>query len=330
MSSGRRDRDPEVRSEQVFRRKGRAGADPAAPDGIEEEYPADDLAGEEDYAEDDYAEDDDELEEYGEPAGEPGDYEPGFATADAQDDEERPGRRAERDDLSDPTTWTRLRDSAVMTPAHLRSEGPWDSSDSYPEAERIDLGCLLVPVRDGADVQIGFSEEAGVSVAVVAGESALQLLPFAAPRSSGLWHEVLPEIAGEVANAGGRSEPGEGPFGPELLAWISPPAPDGSGSLPPQPLRFLGVDGPRWFLRGLISGPAAVDAALARPLEDIFGEVVVVRGEHAVPPRQPLEIRLPQEAQQLLEGQLEEQEQQEQQGMPENPFERGPEITETR
>ena len=52
-----------------------------------------------------------------------------------------------------------------------------------------------------------------------------------------------------------------------------------------------------------------------------------MRGEHAVPPRQPLEIRLPQEAQQLLEGQLEEQEQQ---GMPTNPFERGPEITETR
>jgi Protein of unknown function (DUF3710) len=307
-----------VRSEQVFRRKGRAGADPAAPDGIQDEYQ--DEYQDEDLTGDDYFADDDELDEY---------EGPGYAAEDEEEEEpaERPGRRAERDDLSDPTTWTRLRDSAVATPAHVRSEGPWDSSDSYPEAERIDLGCLLVPVRDGADVQIGFSEEAGVSVAVVAGDSALQLLPFAAPRSSGLWQEVLPEIAGEVANAGGRSETTDGPFGPELLAWISPPAPDGSGALPPQPLRFLGVDGPRWFLRGLISGPAALDTALARPLEDIFAEVVVVRGEHAVPPRQPLEIRLPQEAQQLLEGQLEEQQQQ---GMPTNPFERGPEITETR
>jgi Protein of unknown function (DUF3710) len=310
-----------VRSEQVFRRKGRAGADPAAPDGIQDEYLADDLAGDDDFSADE------ELNEY----DEPGSAEEGQEDEEDEEDEEeaaeRPGRRAERDDLSDPTTWTRLRDSAVATPAHVRSEGPWDSTDTYPEAERIDLGCLLVPVRDGADVQIGFSEEAGISVAVVAGESALQLLPFAAPRSSGLWREVLPEIAGEVANAGGRSETTDGPFGPELLAWISPPAPDGSGTLPPQPLRFLGVDGPRWFLRGLISGPAALDAALARPLEDIFAEVVIVRGEHAVPPRQPLEIRLPQEAQQLLEGQLEEQEQQ---GMPTNPFERGPEITETR
>jgi hypothetical protein len=301
----------------VFRRRGRAGADPVAPDGIEDEYAADDELAEDDDYEDD--------EEYDEPAP----VEADAADEDGEDDK-RPGRHARtgRDDLSDPTTWTRLRDSAVATPAHTRFEGPWDSSGDYPAAERIDLGCLLVPVREGSDVQIGVSEEAGISIAVVAGDSALQLLPFAAPRSSGLWHEVLPEIADEVANAGGRSETQDGPFGPELLAWISPPAPDGSGTLPPQPLRFIGADGPRWFLRGLISGPAAVDSGLARPLEDIFAEVVVVRGEHAVPPRQPLEIRLPQEAQQLLEGQLEAEEQQD--GMPTNPFERGPEITETR
>jgi hypothetical protein len=312
-----------VRSEQVFRRRGRAGADPAAPDGVEDDYAADDeLAADDEYT-DDQEYDDEGYEE------------PGAASAAEEDGTDetgeqpaRPAARAGRDDLSDPTTWTRLRDSAVTAPAHTRSEGPWDGADAYPEAERVDLGCLLVPVGEGSDVQIGVTEEAGISIAVVAGDSALQLLPFAAPRSSGLWHEVLPEIADEVANAGGRSERQDGPFGPELLAWISPPAPDGSGMLPPQPLRFLGVDGPRWFLRGLISGPAAVDAALARPLEQVFAEVVVVRGEHAVPPRQPLEIRLPQEAQQLLEGQLEGEQQQG--GMPENPFERGPEITETR
>ena len=308
----------------MFRRRSRADAEPAAPDGIEDEYLAgDELAQDNEFTDDQDYEDDLDDDEPGEIAAAEGDG--GGESA------ERPGRRAARagrDDLSDPTTWTRLRDSAITAPAHARSEGPWDDTDEYPEAERVDLGCLLVPVREGTDVQIGVTEEAGISIAVVAGDSALQLLPFAAPRSSGLWHEVLPEIADEVANAGGRSETQDGPFGPELLAWISPPAPDGSGTLPPQPLRFIGADGPRWFLRGLISGPAAVDSGLARPLEDIFAEVVVVRGEHAVPPRQPLEIRLPQEAQQLLEGQLEAEEQQD--GMPTNPFERGPEITETR
>jgi hypothetical protein len=310
----------------VFRRRGRAGADPAAPDGSADEYAADDelAADDDEYTDDDEYADDDEYDEPGEADAAEDD-----GTGESGEQPARPAARAGRDDLSDPTTWTRLRDSAVVTPAHSRSEGPWDSTAPYPEAERVDLGCLLVPVGEGSDVQIGVTEEAGISIAVVAGDSALQLLPFAAPRSSGLWHEVLPEIADEVANAGGRSETQDGPFGPELLAWISPPAPDGSGTLPPQPLRFLGVDGPRWFLRGLISGPAAVDAALARPLEQVFAEVVVVRGEHAVPPRQPLEIRLPQEAQQLLEGQLEAEAEQPG-GMPTNPFERGPEITETR
>ena len=96
--------------------------------------------------------------------------------------------------------------------------------------------------------------------------------------------------------------------------------------MPPQPLRFLGVDGPRWFLRGLISGPAATNRRLAQPFEEIFADVVVVRGDHAEPPRKPLDIQLPDEARQVLEDQLE------QESEPDllNPFERGPEITETR
>jgi hypothetical protein len=325
----------------VFGRRRREGGDPAAPDGSEGEYladegelPEDELPEEgdlpDDYEEDAYP-DDGEHEADEEYDGSDEDEDEDEDADDAEGASQRRRRRAaraDRDDLSDPTTWTRLRDTSIADPVHTRSEGPWDSAGDYPEADRIDLGCLLVPVHEGSDVQIGFSEEAGISIAVVSGDSALQLVPFAAPRSSGLWHEVREEIAEEVKNAGGRSERQDGPFGPELLAWISPPAPDGSGMLPPQPLRFLGVDGPRWFLRGLIQGPAALDSALARPLEEVFGEVVVVRGDHAVPQRHPLEIKLPQEAQQLIEGEMEEQQQQ--QGMPTNPFERGPEITETR
>ncbi|HXW43163.1 MAG TPA: DUF3710 domain-containing protein [Streptosporangiaceae bacterium] len=308
----------------MFRRRRRDGADPVPPDGSEDEYQAEDeYQGEDEYqaededdlAADEYLDEQDDQANFG-PAGE--DQEQSAAAQGSG------ARKPERADLSDPTTWTRLRDTAPAEPAHSRSEGPWDSGDSFPEAERADLGSMLVPVREGTDLQIAVTEESGISVAVVVGDSALQLQPFAAPRSSGLWQEVLPEIATEVASAGGRSQQQEGPFGPELLAWITPPPAEDGQQLPPQPLRFLGVDGPRWFLRGLISGPAAVDAALARPLEDAFAEVVVVRGEHAVPPRQPLEIQLPPEARQALESQFEQQP-----GMP-NPFERGPEITETR
>jgi hypothetical protein len=313
----------------VFRRRRRDEANPEAVDGSEDEYLAADELPED---EDDYLEDDGEDDEaaLGDPAQDEMPGFEGFADDEPGEDASAEGQplpaaaRPGRDDLSDPATWTRLRDSAVAEPANLRAAGPWDSGDDVPQAERVDLGCLLVPVRDGSDVQIGYSEETGVTIGVVSGDSMLQLQAFAAPRSSGLWSQVRPEIAEEVAKAGGRSQDQDGPFGPELLAWITPGEEVAPG-LPPQPLRFLGVDGPRWFLRGLVTGPAAVDAAQARPLEEAFADVVVVRGDHAAPPRTPLEIHLPEQAAQLFEDQTAAQEQ----GLA-NPFERGPEITETR
>ena len=87
------------------------------------------------------------------------------------------------------------------------------------------------------------------------------------------------------------------------------------------------MDGPRWLLRGTISGTAAMGDGLAAPLEEVFADVVVVRGDHPAPPRDLLEIQLPAEMRQALEEQAA---QAEEQGEYLNPFERGPEITETR
>ena len=77
----------------------------------------------------------------------------------------------------------------------------------------------------------------------------------------------------------------------------------------------------------MISGPAARRPELARQFEEVFADVVVVRGDHPAPPRDLLEIRLPDEARAALDEQMAaEGDGQE----PPNPFERGPEITETR
>jgi uncharacterized protein DUF3710 len=238
----------------------------------------------------------------------------------------RPGEasRRERADLSDPATWTRLRDTEPAEAGAAPAAGPWDSASGYPDEARMDFGSLLVPVKEGYDIQVMMSEEEGISIAVVRGDSGMQLQPFAAPRNAGLWHEVLPEIAQEVANAGGQSAERDGPFGAELVARVTP---QGAGAqVPPQPLRFIGVDGPRWFLRGLISGPAALDDQLTQQFREILSGVVVVRGDQAQPPRQPLQIQLPAEARQAVEAEAAAN----QQPDPLNPFERGPEITETR
>ena len=210
-------------------------------------------------------------------------------------------------------------------PAGL-SDGPWDGAGAYPDRERMDFGSLLVPAREGLDVQVNMAEDQGVWIAIVRGESALQLQAFAAPKTSGLWDEVRHEIADEVAKSGGESQPHDGPFGSELHARINPAAP-GQRRQPLQPVRFMGVDGPRWFLRGVISGPAAKRPELATPFEELFSDVVVVRGDHPAPPRDLLEIRLPEEARLALEEQMAQAA--DGQEYP-SPFDRGPEITETR
>jgi hypothetical protein len=204
--------------------------------------------------------------------------------------------------------------------------GPWDVTDDYPPAERVDCGSLLIPVREGFDVQINVAEEQGAWVAVVHSDSGMQLQAFAAPRTGGLWDEVRLEIASNIAESGGSCHEDDGRFGTELRAQV----PVGESGQPDQelhPVTFLGFDGPRWFLRGVISGPAATDPSLGGPFGEVFADVVVVRGDYPAPQRQQLEIRLPEEVQQALEEQLAAEDGG--WGL-QDPFERGPEITETR
>lgn len=204
--------------------------------------------------------------------------------------------------------------------------GPWDAEEAFPELERVDLGSLLVPVGPEHEIQLVMAEQHGAWVTVRHRDSEVQIQAFAAARRSSLWDDIRIEIAAEVDSAGGWSQESEGPFGTELIAEV--PAEPGQPASGMRPVRFVGVDGPRWFVRGLFTGPATAGGEPARLLEEVFSEVVVVRGEHPVPPREILELQLPPEARQALEEQAAEQENRFRGDL--NPFERGPEFTETR
>jgi uncharacterized protein DUF3710 len=221
-----------------------------------------------------------------------------------------------------------LADEAAEESGEYIVAGPWDVDDDVPQGDRIDFGCMHVPVAEGCEVQVSMADDQPAWITVVRGDSGLQLQAFAAPRRDGLWADVRQEIADEVAKAGGQSEEADGPFGVEVHARIAPPEPVPGMPAGLHPVRFLGVDGPRWFLRGVISGPAALRPEIAAPLEQVFAGVVVVRGDHPVPPRDMLEIRLPAEAIQALADEAEAQEENRWGGL--EPFQRGPEITETR
>lgn len=171
------------------------------------------------------------------------------------------------------------------------ASGPWDGAGSYPEAERIDFGSLLIPIRP-VEFKVIVANDDAVAVTATHGDSTLWLQAFAAPETRGIWDEVRAELAAEIARSGGRSTEAQGPFGTELQAQIRPEV---KPQERPEPTRIIGVDGPRWFLRGHMNGPAATDPELARPFEEVFADIVVIRGQHSVPPRELLVIRLPDE-----------------------------------
>jgi Protein of unknown function (DUF3710) len=205
--------------------------------------------------------------------------------------------------------------------------GPWDAGEPYPERERVDLGSLYVPVGPEHEIQLVMAEQHGAWVTVRHGESEMQVQAFAAARRSALWDDVRAEIAAEVRGAGGQSEEQLGSFGVELMAQV--PTEPGQLASDLRLVRFVGIDGPRWFLRGLFTGPAAAGGEPAGALEEVLRDIVVVRGEHPVPPRDLLELRLPPEAQQALEEQAAAAEDNKFR-TDLDPFDRGPEFTETR
>jgi hypothetical protein len=201
--------------------------------------------------------------------------------------------------------------------------GPWDLADA-PELERLDLGGIQVPVMPDTDVRLEVSPEGEVVAAtIVHRESALQINAFAAPRSEGIWEEVRTEILEAVTESGGNGTVAEGVYGQELRAMVPTEVP-GQGVVL-APARFVGVDGPRWFLRGLLTGEAATSDVAARPLLEAMRQVAVNRGTDPMAVRDPLPLVLPKDAVQAVNDAAAEQDAPGL-SMPE----RGPEITETR
>lgn len=181
---------------------------------------------------------------------------------------------------------------ATAAPAD-RSAGPWDASEDVPAGPRVDLGALRLPGVHGMELRMEIDKKSGTvtAVGVTLDGSTLQMQAFAAPRTDGIWDEIREEIGASVGKQGGAVDDVPGPFGRELLARLPVRTPEGRTGH--RPARFVGVDGPRWFLRGVITGRAAVDEEAATRLEDLFRRTVVVRGTEARAPRDLLALTLP-------------------------------------
>jgi hypothetical protein len=227
------------------------------------------------------------------------------------------------DDAAIDDAATDAQDTDAHAPA-LRTGGPWDVDEAPGAGPRVDLGAILLPAVQGMELRMEIDKATGVvSAAAVSVEgSTLQVQAFAAPRTEGIWDDIRAEIAESVIKQGGSADDLPGPFGRELLARL--PVRTAEGRTGHRPARFIGADGPRWFVRGVVTGKAAVDPAAAEAIERVFADIVVVRGTEACAPRDLLPLRVPGQQSGLVPDAAEP-------STPSfDPMTRGPEITEIR
>ena len=125
-------------------------------------------------------------------------------------------------------------------------------------------------------------------------ESGLELRAFAAPRWDSIWDDVRKDIAAEASKRGGTATEVDGEFGTELKVVVPVQTPDGRQAT--QPSRIVGVEGPRWLLRGTFLGKSAQEPDPEGVVEQAFHDVIVVRGDGPMAPRDMIAMEVPSEA----------------------------------
>ncbi len=172
--------------------------------------------------------------------------------------------------------------------------GPHDEADAPDDGlNRLDLGSVRLPVPDGAQLQVEMDANRAVrAVHVVTPAGQLTVNAYAAPKSGGLWREVCGELAEQLRGDGATVRSAAGEWGQELVA-----------ALGEVQLRFVGVDGPRWMLRGVVAGPPELAEQSTHALYDLVRGTVVVRGTQPMPVRTPLPIELPPSIAQHIQAQ---------------------------
>ncbi len=166
--------------------------------------------------------------------------------------------------------------------------GPYDIAEVSSTLGYLSFGSILMPTIEGVSVRAEVDEASSAIVAVSFEheQSILQVSVFSAAKSEDLWPEIYQQLIETISSTGGSVSETIGGLGKQLDVVI-----DTNGEK--RSVRFIGFDGPRWFLRGAISGPALTDANAALNMEDIFRSLVIDRGNSPFPPREPLPLKIP-------------------------------------
>lgn len=221
-------------------------------------------------------------------------HEQSDASAAAQVDiTEGPADGEEPDTVQAPTTQVTAdpaphQANAVTIEGHPRDASEVESTKGY-----LDFGAILVPASKDQKVRLDIDQKSKrvVSLTIAVESSSIQLQAFSAPKSGGTWDEVRGQIEQSVVKQKGRIKQVQGPFGTELHARVPTVLKDGRQGW--RAARFIGFDGGRWFLRGVIGGRGAIDRGAAAGVEQLFSQLLVSRGDEPLPPRELLKLQPP-------------------------------------
>lgn len=179
--------------------------------------------------------------------------------------------------------------SEKLAPSDRAVNGPFDSSEVDLPIGYLDFGAIRIEGDNSIGISLEVSEETGRGVALTfeIGDSKLQVVVAAASKHEGIWADALEQLSTSIRASGGVVEEFNGALGRGINASI--PQPKAANRL----VRFIGVDGPRWFVRGTVTGAAVIDPNAYQAVEDFFRSLVIHRGESPMPPREPLELVVP-------------------------------------
>lgn len=164
--------------------------------------------------------------------------------------------------------------------------GPFDIDDfddpAAAELARLNLGSVLIPLPAMGQVQVELTETGIPSaVWVITPQGRFTIAAYAAPKTGGLWREVAAELADSLRQGSSNVSIKDGPWGREVINAAS------------EVVRFIGVDGYRWMVRCVVSGPPETIDTLTQEAHAALADTVVCRGDTPLPVRTPLPVQLP-------------------------------------
>lgn len=174
------------------------------------------------------------------------------------------------------------------------ADGPWSLADAPADAHFIDFGPLRLPAIAGikARVEIDPKHRKVGAVSVLVNDCAVQLQVLAARSGKSLWPQVRRALIARLQRGAGHQQVVEGRFGPELIATITVRE-RGTNLTHDVPMRFVGIDGDKWMLRAVVTGPSLLsDATIAR-VDAFLSHIAVERGTDARAEGEVLELAPP-------------------------------------